>query len=78
MPENIDRLTEEVRLLRQEFHEGLRRIEDRHVSKEVYDGLVQRVVDLESTQTWLGRAVLSLVITAVAGLVVTAGPMIGG
>ncbi|OOL31849.1 hypothetical protein GQ85_10970 [Rhodococcus rhodochrous] len=75
--QNVDRILEEVRLLRGEFHDGLRRLEDRHVSKDVYANLVQRVGDLEGTLTWLGRAVVGLVLVAVIGLVLTAGPAIG-
>lgn len=78
MADNIDHLASEVRLLRTEFREGLQRIEDNHVSKDVHRGLEQRVDDLEGTQTWLGRYVLGLVLTAVVGVVVAARPIIGG
>ncbi|MEZ5152137.1 hypothetical protein [Rhodococcus zopfii] len=75
---NVDHLAEEIRLLRREFQDGLRRLEDNHVSRDVHRGLEQRVDDLEDTQTWLTRLVLGLVLTAVVGVVLVARPVIGG
>lgn len=78
MAENVDHLTEEIRLLRREVQEAIRRIEDNHVSKDVHKALEQRVVDLEGTLTWIGRTVLGLILTAAIGAVLAVRPLIGG
>lgn len=70
-------IRDDVRALRREFQDGLRRMEDTRVHRDVYQGLVERVEDLENASTWLYRLVAAAVIMAVLG-VVLATPLTGG
>lgn len=71
-------IRDDVRALRIEFRDGLQRIEDTRVHKDVFAGLVDRVDDLEGHATWMGRLVASSIIVAVLSIVIAAPVNIGG
>lgn len=77
MPEDrIGEIRDEVRALRIEFHDGLRRIEDTRVHRDVFSGLVDRVEDLEESNRWLYRLVIGAVLLAALDLVMSS-PLVG-
>ena len=70
-------IRDDVRALRREFQDGIRRMEDTRVHREVYEGLVERVEDLEGANTWLYRLVFSAIILAAIDLLLSS-PIVGG
>jgi len=72
-----EEIRDDVRALRREFQDGIRRIEDTRVHREVYEGLVDRVEDLESANTWLYRLVFGAIVLAALDLVMSS-PIAGG
>lgn len=71
-------IRDDVRQLRIEVQAALHRIEDTRVHKDVFLGLVERVSDIESHATWLGRLVASSLIVAVLSIVIASPLNVGG
>lgn len=70
-------IRDDVRLLRREVQAGLQRIEDTRVHRDVFAGLVERVADLEASNTWLYRLVFGAIAVAAFDLVLSAAPAMG-
>lgn len=70
-------IRDDVRALRRDLQDGIRRMEDTRVHREVYEGLVERVEDLEGANTWLYRLVFGAIILAAFDLVMSS-PIAGG